>query len=416
MYEIIKDTCYIWAKEMRSVISDEGVLIFFVVVPLLYPLLYSWAYNNEVVRDVPVAVVDLSNSNTSRQFIRRCDASPEVKVAYRCSSIDEARRLVGHQVARGIVYFPSDFEKNLGRGEQSKISLFCDMSMMLTYKAIYLTTMNVAQDMNAEIQVAQANPATEREGEILTKPLDFEEVQMFNTPAGYGNFILPGVLVLILQQTLLLGIGLGAGTARENNRYQDLVPVSRHYKGFFRIVFGKALCYFMVFAVMCAYITLVVPRIFSFTSIPQPGVLFALMLPYLLACIFFGMFFSCIIRYRENVILLVVFLSLPFLFLAGLSWPQTSIPAALQGIAHLVPSTFGIRGFVRVSVMGATLDDVRYEYVWLWVLTAVYFLATCAVYRYQLRSARRHAVERVTSIKEAAVRQKAINIQKEANT
>lgn len=411
MYESLKDTCYIWRKEMRSVIRDEGVLIFFIIVPLLYPLVYSWAYDNEVVRDVPVAVVDLSNSHTSRQFIRRCDASPEVKVAYHCTSIDEARQLVGHQVVRGILYFPTDFEQTLGRGQQTKMSLFCDMSMMLTYKAIYSTAMNVSQDMNADIQVAISSPPTDQEDRILTQPLDFEDVQMFNTTGGYGNFILPCVLILILQQTLLLGIGLSAGTARENNRYQDLVPVSRHYNGMYRIVFGKSLCYLMIFSVMAAYVTLVVPRIFGFTSIPQAADLFALMLPYLLASIFFGMLFSCIIRYRENVILLVVFTSLPFLFLAGVSWPESSIPAIWRGISYLVPSTFGVRGFVRISSMGATLNDVRNEYIWLWIQVIVYFFATCAVYKYQLISARRHAIERMTLIKNAVEKQKALKSQ-----
>ena len=411
MYESLKDTCYIWRKEMRSVIRDEGVLIFFIIVPLLYPLVYSWAYDNEVVRDVPVAVVDLSNSHTSRQFIRRCDASPEVKVAYHCTSIDEARQLVGHQVVRGILYFPTDFEQTLGRGQQTKMSLFCDMSMMLTYKAIYSTAMNVSQDMNADIQVAISSPPTDQEDRILTQPLDFEDVQMFNTTGGYGNFILPCVLILILQQTLLLGIGLSAGTARENNRYQDLVPVSRHYNGMYRIVFGKSLCYLMIFSVMAAYVTLVVPRIFGFTSIPQAADLFALMLPYLLASIFFGMLFSCIIRYRENVILLVVFTSLPFLFLAGVSWPESSIPAIWRGISYLVHSTFGVRGFVRISSMGATLNDVRNEYIWLWIQVIVYFFATCAVYKYQLISARRHAIERMTVIKNAVEKQKALKSQ-----
>lgn len=406
--EGIYDTCYIWLKEMRSVISDEGVLIFFIIVPLLYPLLYSWAYNNEVARDVPVAVVDFSNGQASRKFIRQCDASPDVKVAYRCTSLDEAKQLVGHQVVRGILYFPADFDNRLGRMEQSKVSVFCDMSMMLAYKAIYSTAMAVSQDMNAGIQVELSGNYTEREDAILTKPLDFEEVQMFNTTGGYGNFVLPCVLVLIIQQTLLLGIGLSAGTARENNRFKDLVPVSRHYNGIFRIVFGKSLCYLMIYAVMTAYVTLLVPRFFGFISIPQPSDLFALMLPYVLACIFFGMFMSCLVRYRENVILLVVFTSLPFLFLAGISWPETSVPAAWRSIAYLLPSTFGVRGFVRISSMGATLNDVTHEYMMLWIQVVVYFFATCVVYRFQLLQTRRHALDRIISIKRKAEKHKAL--------
>ena len=361
--EGIYDTCYIWTKEMRSVISDEGVLIFFILVPLIYPLLYSWAYNNEVVRDVPVAVVDFSNSQTSRQFIRQCDASPDVRVAYRCASLDEARQLVGHQVVRGILYFPADFEEKLGRMQQSKVSVYCDMSMMLAYKAIYATSMAVSQDMNAGIQVKLSGNYTDREDAILTKP-------------------------------------------RENNRYKDLVPVSRHYNGIFRIVFGKSLCYFLIYAVMAAYITLIVPRIFSFTSIPQASDLFALMLPYLLSCIFFGMFLSCVVRYRENVILLVVFTSLPFLFLAGISWPESSLPPVWRSLAYLLPSTFGVRGFVRISSMGATLDDVTHEYMCLWIQALVYFFATCAVYKFQLTQARRHAVETIVKIKRKAEKHK----------
>lgn len=71
--------CFIWKTEMRNVFRDEGVLIFCILVPLGYPLLYSWIYNNEVVREVDTAIVDLSHSHTSREFIREYDATPDAK-------------------------------------------------------------------------------------------------------------------------------------------------------------------------------------------------------------------------------------------------------------------------------------------------------------------------------------------------
>jgi ABC-2 type transport system permease protein len=156
---------------------------------------------------------------------------------------------------------------------------------------------------------------------------------MFNPQGGYGTSILPAVLMLIIQQTLALGIGLAAGTSRERNPYGDLVPVHPAYSGIYRIVGGKALCYLMVYAVMGAYLVMVVPKMFSFLQIASWQSLLALMVPYLLACIFFGMTVSCLVRYRENVILLMVFISLPLLFLTGVSWPQSSIPGVWQGVA-----------------------------------------------------------------------------------
>ena len=400
--EGLRDMCYIWAKEMRSTVTDEGVLIFFILVPILYPLLYSWAYSSEVVREVPVAVVDLSHSHQSREFIREFDASPDTKVAYYCQSLDEARQLVGKQQVRGVLYFPEDFQRRTLRMEQSHVGVYCDMSLMLTYKAIYQTAQAVASHMNAGIQIALSGNQTDREDEILTEPLAFEEVPVFNPTGGYGSFLIPCVLMLIIQQTLLLGIGLAAGTARESNRYRDLVPVSRHYNGIFRIVLGKSLAYFMIYAVIAAYLTLVIPRIFGFTTLLSGGSLLALMVPYILSCIFFGMMLSCLVRYRENVLLLVVFTTVPFLFLAGISWPQSSMPGVWRGIATLIPSTFGVRGFVRLNTMGATLADVRVEYQALWIQTVVYFFVTCLVYRFQIISAHRHANERIQILKEKA--------------
>ena len=398
--EGIEDACYIWAKEMKTTFKDEGVLIFFLLVPVFYPLLYSWAYNNEVVREVTVAVVDMSHSSESRKFIHRYDASPDVKVAYKCQDMNEARELVRKQVVHGIVYIPADFDLHLNRLEQSTISVYCDMSLMLTYKAIYQTAVSVTQEMGKEIQIALSGNPTNRENETTVQPLAYEEVQIYNPTGGYGSFIIPAVLMLIIQQTLVLGIGLSAGTARENNRYQELVPISRHYNGLFRIVIGKSMCYFMIFAVITAWLTLIVPRIFSFTTLLQPVELIGLMLPYILASIFFGMVVSCVIRYRENVMLLVVFASVPLLFLSGVSWPQNNIPGYWQGFSWLFPSTFGVRGFVRMNTMGATLHDVRQEYICLWIQVVVYFFVTCAVYRYQIHHTRSNAKQKINDLRE----------------
>ncbi len=182
----LKDMCYIWAKEMRSTVTDEGVLIFFLLVPLFYPLLYSWVYNNETVSEVPVAVVDQSHGHFSRQFLRAYDASGNVRVAYYCNDLNEARTLVGKQVVKGVVYIPADIETRMGRMEQATISVYCDMSLMLTYKAIYQTAVTVASELNAQVQKRLSGNYTTREDEILVQPLAFDEVPLFNPAAGYG--------------------------------------------------------------------------------------------------------------------------------------------------------------------------------------------------------------------------------------
>ena len=397
--EALQDTAFIWWDEMKQVVKDEGVLIFSILVPLFYPLLYSWVYNNETVREVPVVVVDDSHSQLSRQFVRQCDASPDVKILAYASDMDEAKSLLSRQVARGIYYLPSDFETNVNRMQPATVGVYCDMSLMMAYKAVFQTAQTVTMEMGSEIKTKLGGHYTLRDEQIAAQPLAFEEVPIFNPTGGYGSFIIPAVLMLVIQQTLVLGIGLSAGTARERNRYRNLIPISRHYNGMFRIVGGKALAYFMIYAVMTAYLVLMVPRFFGFTAIGRWQDLLLFLLPYLLDCIFFGMVVSCMVRYRENVMLLMVFVTLPLLFLSGISWPQTSIPGFWQGISWLFPSTFGIRGFVRINEMGGTLLDVLPEYQILWVQTAAYFILACLVYRYQIILARREARERLAEMK-----------------
>ena len=256
IYNWLEDAAYVWRFEMKQVFRDEGVLIFFIIVPLAYPLLYSWIYNNEVVHDVPVVVVDQSHSHLSREFVRLCDASPDVKIVCYAEDLDDAQSLVSRQIVKGIYLIPSDFDTHINRMEQATVSVYCDMALILAYKAIYMTSVAVTQKMGEEIQAKVAGNYTVREDLITSRPLDFEDVPMFNPQGGYGTSILPAVLMLILQQTLVLGIGLAAGTAREWSRYSDLVPIHKCYSGVGRIVKGKSLCYVMVYAVMGAFLTI----------------------------------------------------------------------------------------------------------------------------------------------------------------
>ena len=406
IYSWLQDAAYVWRFEMKQVIRDEGVLMFCLVVPLAYPLIYSWIYNNETVREVPVVVVDLSHSQESRKFIRMCDASPDVHVTSYAADLDDAQSLVSRQVVKGIYLIPADFGTNLNRMQQGTVSVYCDMALMLTYKAIYQTAMAVASEMGAEIQTKLAGNYTNREDLITTSPLEVKDVPVFNPQGGYGTSVLPAVLMLIIQQTLALGIGLAAGTARERNRYSDLVPIHKCYGGVGRIISGKALCYLMVYAVMSTYLTMVVPRWFHFLQLAAWQDLLALLVPYLLACVFFGMTVSCLVHYRENVILLMVFVSVPLLFMSGVSWPQSAIPGYWQGVSWLFPSTFGIRAYVRMNSMGATLGDVMFEVRCLWLQAAAYFGTACLVYGAQVRLTRRHAEERLAVLrKKREVRQ-----------
>ena len=386
----IYDLFYIWKQEFRTTFRDQGVLIFFVLVPLVYPLIYSFIYTNETIREVPTVVVDNSRSSLSREYLRKVDASPETSIVAYCADMEEAKLMLKDRLAYGIIYIPAEFSEDIARGKQTQVSIFCDMSGLLYYKALLTANTNVSLAMNAAIKMERAGNTTARQDEITAYPIEYEDVAIFNPTNGFAAFLIPAVLILIIQQTLLLGIGLSAGTAREHNQFKDLVPINRHYNGTLRIVMGKGLSYFMVYSLVAVYILCVVPRLFSLNQIAIPGVLTLFTLPYLTACIFFAMTASIAIRNRETCMLLFVFTSVPLLFLSGISWPGSAMPSFWRYFSYLFPSTFGINGYVRINSMGATLNEVAFEYRALWMQTGIYFLTTCFVYRRQIIQSRKN--------------------------
>lgn len=388
----IHDLFYIWKQEFRTTFRDQGVLIFFVFVPLVYPLIYSFIYTNETIREVPTVVVDNSRSSLSREYLRKVDASPETSIVAHCADMEEAKLMLKDRKAYGIIYIPAHFSDDIARGKQTQVSIFCDMSGLLYYKALLTANTNVSLAMNADIKMKRAGNSTARQDEITAYPIEYEDVAIFNPTNGFAAFLIPAVLILIIQQTLLLGIGLSAGTAREQNRFKDLVPINRHYNGTLRIVMGKGLSYFMVYSLVAVYILCVVPRLFSLNQIAIPGVLTLFALPYLAACIFFAMTASIAIRNRETCMLLFVFTSVPLLFLSGISWPGAAMPEFWRYFSYIFPSTFGINGYVRINSMGATLNEVSFEYQALWIQTGIYFLTTCLVYRWQIIQSRKKEV------------------------
>ena len=374
----------IWNRELGNIVRDKGIMIFILFVPLAYPLLYSYVYTNEVVRDVPVAVVDENNTSLSRGILRKMDASSDMKIEAYCNGMEEAQELIRRHEVYGIIRIPASFTKDLSRGEQVPIGLYCDMSSMLYYKALLLTATNVSLEVNKDIKVRHYIPGTtDRQEEISKMPIEYDYVAIYNPQSGFAAFLIPPVLMLIIQQTILLGIGMSIGNSREKHR-GSVIPFHPWYKNPVHIVIGKALPYFMLYLILAIYMFTIVTRMFTLPQLGHYKTFIAFVIPYLLACIFLAMSMSALIYRREDSILLLVFLSVPMLFLSGLSWPASSMPAFWKYVSYVFPSTFGMNGYVRIASMGASLADVRTEYIALWCQDGFYFICACYFFRSQI--------------------------------
>ena len=373
---------FVFPHELKRIFTDPGVVVIFIVATLVYPLLYKAIYWNEQITDVPVAVVDLSQSAESRTFLHHWNASPDIRLTHTCNSIAEAEQLLREQKVHGIVYFPRDFASQLADPlGQAHISLYCDMSSFLYMKAIYLSCNQVMLESMRNIQIDRyESMGYGREFSwALVQDAPYTETALYNPTGGYGSFLIPAVLVLILHQTLLFGICMLAGTARDDDKVLYRVLGKGRVAGVLRLILGRAAAYFTIYYALAAILLGLLPRLFDIPHIGDIGDILRFIVPYILACIFFSMTVSVFIRNRESGRVLLISTSLIFLFMAGISWPKEMMPAAWRYLSYFIPYTWGAHGFIHINSMGATLWSTRNEYISLWILSGGYLLTTCLI-------------------------------------
>ena len=371
------DIWEVLSAEVRRVFSDSTVLLIFFIAPLLYPLIFCYMYRTENVQDLPVAIVDEAVCNESKRFIHKLDATPEITVAYKCCNMSEAEELLKDNKIHAIFFFPKDFSQRLATLRTAHIGVFADMSSFYYYKAALLGSNAVLIDEMHTIELERygMEGLTGEAARIQMQPISHEEITAFNPTGGYGSFFLPALFMLVIHQTLFLGICLLCGDARENRRSLLIIPARLRTRSIHRVTLGRSLCYLLIYTPLIIMTLWFIPRWFQ---LPQLGNLYDIMLfllPFLLAVIFFAMTIGNIfVRQKLSPMLCFAFFSLVLFFLSGMVWPQCSMPRIWLWFSYLFPSTPGVQGFIKISSMGSSMSDVSHEYLTLWIQAGVYFI------------------------------------------
>ena len=372
-----------FVSDFKAIFSDGGVLIIFIVAGLLYPILFNLIYRNGVLEDEKIAVVDMAACSESRRYIRELDATRELKVEYRCASMEEAERLMQQRKVNGIVLFPSDYGEKLARMETATISIYADMSSFLYYKNLMMGTNFVMLDEmhSIEIERAETSGMTHREAELSAQPVLYEENNPYNRTFSYSIFFLSAALMLVIQQTMCYGMSLLAGTMREEKRSFALQAKGMNPRGVGRLVAGRGLAYWLLYMAIAMYIAFLVPAMFG---LPQRGNfwdILLLLIFFVTDCVFFSMTWSSIFTKRETVFLLFLCFSPIALFLTGFSWPMSAAPHFWKLFSYIFPTSFACPAFINLNTAGADLVIVKDLFRGMLVQTMVYCaLAFAAVY------------------------------------
>ncbi|WP_308922011.1 ABC transporter permease [Janthinobacterium sp. J1-1] len=341
----------------RAMLTDKGALTLLFVGGVLYSFFYPLPYTKEVVQRVPVAVVDQDRSSMSRQLTRFAMAHPALNVVAVTPELPAAQDLLWRGDVMGVLIIPEGLQTEVLAGRAAQAQVAGNGLYLMLNKVALNGLAEVVGTVSAGIELKRLAAATPSSYQANGQraPVAFDAVPLFNVKEGYGAYVVPGVATLIVQQTLLIGMTMLFGTWYQRKTFP--LPGPRTAGGYL----GMLLAFASVAFLNCCYFF---GFVFWFQDYPRGGNFggLLLLLPlFSLTVAAFGMLLAMLFRTRERGTQLMIATSMPVLFLAGLTWPVSSMPVVLQWLRWLLPSTAGIQGFVALNQMGASVYEIRHE-------------------------------------------------------
>ena len=371
---MIKNFLHDVMTELGAIFGDRGVLLIMGFAVIFYAFVYPLPYSREVLRRVPLVVIDHDNSALSRQLVRMVDASDLLRVDGRVQNLEDARKNISADRYSAALFIPVDFEKTVLQARRATVAAYVDATYFLVYRQAMTGLVKAVRTISAGIQVRrfQAQGWSEEKARVDRSPLNFIDRPLFNPSLGYATYIVPGVLILVLQQTMLIGIGMISGTRAERSAAAAATTVLKSGPGM--QILSRAVACLALYLIHVLFIYGVAYRVWGFPMRAGLATVFGFLLPFLLAVILLGQTLAGFFKTRETAMVMIVWSSMLAVLISGFSWPVEAMPHWIRALAMLIPSTWGISGVLRLTQMGASFQQVQVEWIWLWGLSFLYLV------------------------------------------
>jgi ABC-2 type transport system permease protein len=368
-----------FVAEWRRVLGTRSAFSVLFLAPMVYGIYYPQPYLNQILRKLPIAVVDNDLSDLSRQIAETLDASGALSVAVRAATLAEARTAIDRGKAFAAVEIPAGTERDVLKGITAHIPIYADGTYLFIFRSTAsgvataigaLTSELVSRGARSDGSLVKAKLASSSPADVLLQPI-------FNPVGGYASYVVPAAFVLILQQTLLIGAAMVTGSALATGG------------GAFAGVLGRGVAHLTIYLPALALYLIVLPRIYGFSTLGQLSQIFALATVFVLATSFLGQAIGAWFTRPENATLLLLATSLPQFFTAGFAWPREAIPEAATMLGRLFPADSAIDGLVRINQLGASIWEVAHDWRVLWCLALAYF-ALAVISAFAVKRGRAH--------------------------
>ena len=352
---------------IRAAILNRNSFAILAIASAFYLLFYAWPYSNQLIIEIPTAVVDMDHSEKSREWIETIDATPAAKVISIGASFDQAKEQFKRGEVDVIVVLPQDLARDTLRGMPTAITVFANGAYPVKGRAVGSAVTLIAAQENAKLTATQLvrhglDPVKTKVMSIL--PPNFVSQDLFNPISGYGLYTVSVVATIILQGIMLFGTCIVfGGWLGEGKKNPFIETIVKEPSKLFVLVgaFWTIALFWGFFVEGLGLSALDMP---TFT---EPVATTVAILFFTLAIISLAVMLSLLMGSNHYAATLCVIASAPCVFLTGMIFPLDNAPLWVTALAQFIPTTPGANALVAASQEGATVREIL---PYLGVLTA----------------------------------------------
>ncbi|HEU5290042.1 MAG TPA: ABC transporter permease [Cyclobacteriaceae bacterium] len=344
---------FLLRKEFGQIFRNKAIVAMILVVPVVQLLILPLAANYEV-KNINLAIVDNDHSTYSQKLVSKITASGYFKLTGYNASFNEALELIESDQADLILEIPSDFEKNLVREDYQKI--FLAVNAINGVKAgvggSYIGS--IIRDFNSDIRFEQISIP-----KVSTTPvIEIVPSNWFNVHMNYRNFMVPGILAVLL--TMIGGYLSALNIVKEKEigtiEQINVTPIKKHH-----FILGKLIPFWVLGLIVFTLGLIVSWLVYGIKPEGSLLLLYCFIAIYLLAVLGFGLLISTFTDTQQQAMFIAFFFMMIFILMSGLFTSIDSMPEWAKMIAKLNPVTYMIDVMRMIILKGSGFDDIKFH-------------------------------------------------------
>jgi ABC-2 type transport system permease protein len=336
-------------KELIQMRRDRVTLGIMIGIPVIQLMLFGFAIQTDV-RHIPTVVLDESRTPASRDAIAAFENTGNFRIVAHVDGRNELDEWIARGDAQAGIAIPHDLPRDLARGATATIQVIVDASDPLSSQAALAAAAGVAQVRNLAILMAAANRRN--------LPLEARIRPRYNPGLRSPNYIVPGLVGVILTITLVLVTAMAIVRERERGTLEQLIvtPITNT-----EIMLGKLAPYVGVGLVQMTTVLLLGRFVFDVPLTGNVLLLFGIAFIFIVASLALGLFISTLVRTQQQSMQASFFFVLPNILLSGFMFPRQAMPQVFQWIGAFLPLTHFLKVLRGILLKGGGVAELWKE-------------------------------------------------------